>query len=226
LRAKILVALVDITEIRRLEKQVRETVRLERDRLRADLHDGLGQELTGLSLALAALREECSAAELSWAPKLEQLRSITANAITTCRTIVHGLSPVAKSGGGLITALEMLTKKPRRVDDPTIEMSVMEQAAVQVDEAAADHLYRIAQEAIKNAIGHGHATAIRIIVTVSAENLTVEVADNGNSRTKTSMRGHGLDIMRYRAREIRGELAIVRESNGTRVRCTCPNVGY
>jgi signal transduction histidine kinase len=224
-RGMVLLAMLDFTEIRRLEQGVREALRLERERLRADLHDGLGQELTGLSLALAALREECSAADLAWAPKLEQLRVIAANAITTCRTIVHGLAPVARSGGGLIAALEMLAKTPRRAEDPSIEMAVTEQSLVQVDEAAADHLYRIAQEAITNAIKHGHATAIQVSVEVSEKTLTVEVADNGTGATRSANPGYGLDIMRYRAREVHGELTIVRSAGGTRIRCTCPNSG-
>lgn len=218
-------AIVDVTEIRRLEKAVAQTSQSERERLRADLHDGLGQELTGLSLTLAALREEVIASGLPWADKLEQLRVIASNAINTCRTIVHGLSPVAKSGGGLITALELLTKKNRRNGDPAIEMSVSERSPLRLEESAADHVYRIAQETVNNALKHGQATTIRIVVTVLSKTLTLEIQDNGVRRRTAApaIRGHGLEVIRFRAREIQGKLAILRSDRGTRIRCTCPN---
>jgi signal transduction histidine kinase len=118
----------------------------------------------------------------------------------------------------------MLVKVPRG-SGPTIELAVTEQSPVQLDESAADHVYRIAQEAIKNSISHGRATTIRVVVEVSPKTIILEVFDNGKGCKTESIRGHGMDIMRYRSREIRGELAIVRSNNGMRVRCTCPNVG-
>jgi signal transduction histidine kinase len=225
LRGAVLLAMLDVTELRRLESEIREAARLERDRLRADLHDGLGQELTGLSLALAGLKAEAGSADSTLVPKLDELRAIAARAITTCRTIVHGLAPVATSGGGLVRALALLVKRPRRTTDPVVDMSVSEHAPICLDELSADHLYRIAQEAIQNAIKHARATEIRVVVAVSPQTVAVEIIDNGRHHERVASHGHGLDIMRYRAREVHGELAIVRSKEGTRVRCTCPNGG-
>ena len=224
-QGRIRLAIVDVTEVRRLEKAVAQASQFERERLRADLHDGLGQELTGLSLGLAALREEAQSSGLPWARQVEHLRAISSTAINTCRTIVHGLSPVAKSGGGLIPALESLAKRSRREGDPAIEIEVTERFPLVLDDAVADHVYRIAQETINNSLKHGHATAIRVTVTVLQKTLSVEIYDNGarHRAAASTVRGHGLDVMRFRARKIHGKLSILRSDRGTRIRCTCPN---
>jgi signal transduction histidine kinase len=224
-------AMVDVTEMRSLEravvleKAVRESARLERERLCADLHDGLGQELTGLSMALAALRDEARASGSQWVEKIEDLRAIASIAIATCRRVVHGLSPVGEQGGRLIPALEGLVKRMRQPGDPEITIAVKAESAVMLDDADADHVYRIFQEAVKNAIRHSGATVVRIAVAVSPKSLYVEIRDNGVGIRPgdAAIPGHGLDVMRYRAGEIQGRLAIRQSVRGTSIRCTCPN---
>jgi signal transduction histidine kinase len=127
--------------------------------------------------------------------------------------------------GGLSDALAGLAMHARSVYGIKASFSNRWPATLPLDEEAANHLYRIAQEAITNAVKHGHAKTVRLHLGAVHGKVRLSVADDGQglSANASSASGMGLRIMRYRARIARGEVRIERgEPSGTRVICECP----
>src|SRR5437867_1408881 len=211
----------DITERKQLEKQILEISDREQQRIGRDLHDGLGQQLTALELFSVSLAEELHA----HAPKLvrpmkkmgEQLRE----AIRQTRAIATGLSPVSLHSDGLRSALCKLAESTCTV--AKVDCKCVCDAPVEVqDPSAATQLYRIAQEAVNNALKHSRAETIRISLAKAAGQLELKVNDNGQgfSLSARTDSGLGLRVMRYRAELIGATLDIdTAPGKGTQIRC-------
>lgn len=212
----------EITARKRLERELLEISERERQRIGRDLHDGLGQHLHGLSylaeLLEKGLREEGSAR----ASEVGQLNKYLRDALELTRGLAHGLQPVTSVPQGLMMALRELadrTSKLYRVD-------CRFQCRVPVvihRHSAATHLYRIAQEAVNNAMKHGKPTRIRIRLAALRQRVMLGVRDNGPGirLTPTRARGMGLHIMQYRADALSGSLLVQRHpQGGTEVVCT------
>ncbi|MGH8260070.1 MAG: ATP-binding protein, partial [Steroidobacteraceae bacterium] len=221
----------DVTERKRLEREIIEIANREQQRIGSDLHDGLGQDLTGIALMLrgigAQLRKEGSAACVD----IEDVISLVNAAIESTRTLARGLSPVSAERDGLAAALQSLAARAteRYAIPVTFEARVTQ--PLPSDEAAATHVYRIAQEALTNAMRHSRAKEVHIALTASDGELQLEVADDGvgfasaglDPAASASSNGLGLKIMRYRAQMLGGNLAFVRGTRGgATVRCSCP----
>jgi PAS domain S-box-containing protein len=214
----------DITEQTRLEREVISSSENERMRIGHDLHDGLGQELTAVSLALKALSVKLDREQSPHAETVGNLTKATQNMISETRRYARQLSPVFSSEFGLSTALKALAEEVKEYSDARcLARCLYEDDAL--DTEIAVHLYRIAQESINNAVRHSGAKTIELEYGRDGDSLYLEILDDGMGIPGKGHRidGIGLRSMRYRARMLRGRLDVApRAHGGTRVRCSCP----
>ncbi|MCE9562631.1 MAG: PAS domain S-box protein [Planctomycetes bacterium] len=223
---RVVVAHENITRRRELEHEVLESAAEEERRIGRELHDGIGQELTGLGLmagALARQLDRTSPAPHRLATKLltglqrahEQLRALCRGLVLTgldaesLRTALGDLAERTREQGGIDCTFE--SPDPVLVPNPT----------------TAKHLYRIAQEAISNALRHGHPEHIRIGLRRTSHGVRLSVADDGTGIAGGSggseAKGLGISTMRYRANLIGGALHLSpADGGGVLVTCTVP----
>lgn len=215
----------DITERRRLEQEILRISDMERQRIGQDLHDGLGQMLTGTGLITQSLVRRLEAADSSLAEDAAEIRQLIQEADEYARTITRGLTPVELDAGGLSSALERLANNAERLFGITCRFEAVGRPAVQ-DNSAATHLYRIAQEAVSNAVKHGKAGTVAIRLGAAGDDLRLTVLDDGvgfPDQLDEDKRGMGVHIMGYRARIIGARLDIRRrDEGGTVVQCILP----
>jgi two-component system, LuxR family, sensor kinase FixL len=222
-RAELMFAF-DVTERRRLQRAVLDAASEEQRRLGQELHDGLGQELTGLAMFARSLAVQSKQAGWSIGPDLLRLAEIASQAIKSCRAIARGLSPLSETRGGLIEALRDLTERIATPGGCTIRFSVDERAPLAIPWEARNHLFRIGQETLSNALKHGQPSTIEVRLEVGPERVRLSVSDDGRGIDPSApAAGLGLDTMRYRAASIGGDLRIVAGAGGgTTVICECP----
>jgi PAS domain S-box-containing protein len=212
----------DITQQRRLEREVLEISEDERRRFGRDLHDGLGQQLTALELMSHTLERELNSAAPELASSAEEIAKHTRRAIAQTRQLAHGLAPVALEAEGLMVALNDLATLTARTG---VECELECVAPVTLeDPAAATHLYRIAQEAVNNALKHAKAKRITLRLQDLRHAVELTIEDDGvGLTTKPSQPGMGLQVMDYRARLIGGRLDVSSEpGKGLRLVCSLP----
>lgn len=214
----------DISDRRRLEHEILRTSDLERRRIGQDLHDGLGQMLTGTALIARNLAKKLRADGRPEAEDLEEITGFIQEADNYARGLAKGLVPVELEENGLAAALRQLAVNAQRLFDVRCTFEQIGSAA-NVDSTAATHVYRIAQEAVSNAVKHGRADKILITLSGGKRQLRLRVKDDGVGFPEDlpEDRGMGVQIMNYRARVIGGTLEIWRDpAGGTTVTCTLP----
>jgi PAS domain S-box-containing protein len=204
----------------RLEDEILRSTEREQERIGRDLHDGICQLLTGAKFRSACLGKLGKSNRSSLRSEAEELEKILNQALDQTRTLARGLNPVKVSPDGLTGALENLANTVSSPAGPQCFCHVV--APVKIpDHHVANHLYRIAQEAVQNA--HKHAGAKKIFITLRRrENqIALVVKDDGIGIPNHSKKsGMGLDNMRTRARLIGGQLDIRRRKGGGTV-ITC-----
>jgi two-component system sensor histidine kinase UhpB len=215
----------DITARKELEQEILEISNREQRRLGSDLHDGLGQELTGLSLLLKGLEMQLSREAPAYLPQTSKINALLARTIQSTRSLARGLAPVnLERGGGLPEALRHLAA---RCGDMYGFECIFENAAQRLpdlDESSATHLYRIAQEATTNAARYAQAQHMHIQLRTTTRKLFLEIADDGvglSTGLASRPPGMGLKIMEYRARMMGGTLAFEEPGRGTKVTFSC-----
>jgi hypothetical protein len=214
------------SERRLLEAALLDAVGREQRRFGTDLHDGLGQELTGLTLLLSAVTGAARASHSPLTADLEQACEVARHATQSCRAIARGLSPIEPAEGGLIGALRDLVSRLKGTTGPSVEISISEVSRLGLSPAASDHLYRIAQEAIANALKHAHANSIKVLLDVEPQHVRLEVRDDGRGVKELDSLGLGLRTMQYRASMIGARFEITpSRPSGTCVICDCPQSG-
>ena len=227
----------DITQRRRLEREVVEASEEERRRVALELHDGLGQLLAALSMQAQTLGLRMKAEAGSEAPgpvasAAEELTATAREALDLARSLARGLAPVADFEGGLPFALKRLAGRVEAASGLSIGVEVdlpddFPGAGEEVDL----HCYRVAQEALNNAVRHAGASAltVRLHVEPAARRLRLSVTDNGRGMPPAAGDSGGLGIhaMRYRAASLGGTLTL--ESGpggaGTRITLSVPLAG-
>lgn len=212
----------DLSERRRLERLVLNVSDAEQQRIGADLHDGLGQQLTGIACLAAALRERLATACPAEAQAASQIAQFANEATVQSRALARGLSPVQLEVHGLASALEDLAFQSQRLHGIDCAFS-LRGASPAMDHLAAIHLYRITQEAIHNAVRHGSARRVRIGLFSRRSRHRLVVLDDGHGFDATTAGpscGRGLRLMHYRANMLGGSLS-VRSRQGAGVRITC-----
>jgi PAS domain S-box-containing protein len=219
------VALVhDITERKRLEREILNVGERERQQVGHELHDDLGQILHGLHFLADELQSRLNKKGIPEAAELEKVSQYLDQALERTRSLARGLQPVVPAPEGLMNALRehaarvrnlygircrFICPKPVRLHDPTV----------------ATHLFRIAQEAVNNAVKHAACQRILIRLKETPDRLVLAVQDDGHGRfPKGGQRsGIGLHVMQFRSAAIRGSLAIQRRHRGgTEVVCSVP----
>jgi PAS domain S-box-containing protein len=220
-----LIALLDVTEQRRLETAVLAAAGREQQRIGMDLHDGLGQQLTGLSLMLIALARSARTRDVSAIEaELAMLATLASDCVATARAVAHGLAPVEMGSGGLERALRSLAESTRRTFGLDVALTLAGFETLGVEQPVSGPMFRIAQEALTNVAKHAGATRVLIDAQLARGMVTLTVADNGRGlRDAKRAKGLGLSIMRYRARALGGRVEIESPpTGGTVVRFTCP----
>jgi PAS domain S-box-containing protein len=221
---KWLAVVEDVTERKALEREVLEIADRERHRLGTDLHDGLGQELTGIALLLRGLATRLERAGLPAAAEIEDIVGLVNDAIDSARAMARGLAPVTLDHDGLVSALRTLIARAREASGVEVRLVTAMPAEFPVDSAVANHLYRIAQEAINNALKHADARVVIVRLAATQDSVRLSVTDDGKGLAgRTRAEGMGLRIMEYRAHLVGGMLEIATpRGRGTRVRCVAP----
>ncbi len=219
----------DVTERRRLEREILEISHAEQLRIGQDLHDGLCQQLTGIAFALASLSRAGASHSTKFAKlngSIEQIADLVDQAITQARGLARGLCPVRLEAEGLAEALRELAANTSEIYRVRCRFEGDDHVLLH-DNTAAIHLYRIAQEAVSNAIRHGKAKRIDLSLSQSGGNIVLTVRDDGAGLPDRSRRGRGMGlyIMQYRAKMI-GGTCVVRAAprRGTLVTCSMPAV--
>jgi PAS domain S-box-containing protein len=214
----------DITERKRLEKELIEISDQERRRLGQDLHDGLCQHLAGIELMSQVLEQKLAAKSKAFAERAGDIARHVRDAISQTRDIARGLTPVTLESEGLPSALQELAGNAEKMFGVTCRVQCQEAIVVQPT-SVATHLYRIAQEAVSNAIKHGKATDLLIRLEAPDPGLRLSISDNGSgfSKAMNPQKGMGLRTMRYRAGLIGGSLTIQSgPGGGAAIVCSLP----
>lgn len=216
-----LVFAVDVTGRRAFGRALLDAIAGEQLRIGQEMHDGLGQELTGLSLSVRALANRAAREREAIAEDLEQIASLATNCIQDARLIVQGLTPLTDADGNLEAALEGLARRTS-LSGTAVTFHATREAPIQIDLKVRNHLYRIAQEAVQNALKHSGATAIDIMLRTREDAIRLEIVDNGRGISTESSGGIGLGMrtMRFRASAIGGKLTLGnRDGDGNSVVC-------
>jgi len=219
----IVLTFTDITEQRTLEREVLDVATRERLRLSADLHDGLGQELFGISMLLQGA---VTSPDPDPAIQASQLKTVVAHlnqAVGTTRDLARGLSPLQVVRGSLGGALRAFAAE----SDNSVAVRVDVAAAFDeraIDDMTAEHLYRIAQEALTNALHHSGCTHIDIALRRTASDFQLDIVDDGRGFDTSSVYpGLGLRLMEYRAQILGGTLRVEKiDGSGIRVAVVTP----
>ena len=215
----------DVTDRNRLRSALIYATDRAARKLGQELHDGLGQELVGLSLITRSQSARVGLGEAPDAGVLGMIDNIAQRAVLACRNIAHGLSALTDTGGNLAGALEKLPERFATEGGPAIRVVARNEVELTLPDAALDHIYRIAQEALANSLKHSRAghVDIELDVTDTRADLTIRDDGVGLSRTAAQSRGLGLSSMRYRAAAIGARLYMVSTvGGGTEVRLECP----
>ncbi|MCC6797831.1 MAG: PAS domain S-box protein, partial [Candidatus Hydrogenedentes bacterium] len=213
---------VDITDRRKLERQVLEISAREQMRIGQDLHDRLGQHLTGVAFKSQVLAEDLQAKKVAEATTASTIVEMVSDAINQTRGLARGLYPVHLEADGLMTALQELAAQTQSLFSIRCRF-VCEEPILIHDVSVATHLYRIAQEALNNAVRHGKPKSIEIRLQENGDAVELRIRDDGIGidPEANGKQGLGLSIMQYRARMIDGTLQIARaEGGGTIVNCS------
>jgi PAS domain S-box-containing protein len=207
----------DITERRNLEKEIQEISEKEQRRLGQDLHDGLGQSLTGISFLTKVLQQKLASKNVQEEKDAELIVNLIKQALLQARELARGLCPTVLDTNDIQAALEQLSENLKKYFsvasqaecDPDIKIS---------DNAVAVHLYRIAQEATTNSIKHGKAKRIWINLSQQNGSVTLRVKDDGvglaKQQQQTKTKGMGLRVMQHRAQMIGASLQVKQDAAG------------
>jgi len=212
----------EMLERARLEKEILEVSEREQRRIGHDLHDGICQHWAATAIAGQVLGEKLAAKSLPEAADAREVVRLVENGITLTRNLAHGIAPPEMEADGLMLALEEFAATSSALFKVSCRFDCDSPVLIH-DLAAAGHLYRIAQEAVGNAIKHGKARNILIRLDASEENTELCIKDDGSGLPDPlpKERGMGLRIMAHRAAMIGGQFTARRdEPGGTLVTCT------
>jgi two-component system, LuxR family, sensor kinase FixL len=212
----------DISERRQLEQAVAAAAEQERARIARELHDGLGQQLGGLLFLMNGLRRDLQSANAPQAKTADELSKELTTALKQARNLAHELYSVPATPDGLVQALDNLAE--RIASSHGVATDFASDTVLVHDPAVASHLYRIAQEAVHNALKHSRATRIEIDLAQTSDGVELQVRDNGvGFSPQPASSGLGLRTMEQRARLIRGQLKVQAQPGvGVEVICSVP----
>jgi signal transduction histidine kinase len=206
---------------RHLERDLLEISEREQQRIGLELHDSLGQLLTGVAIMSKALEQKLQRQAIGEAEDAKEIARLVNSAVEETRQLSRGLHPVALDENGLMSALESLAETTQNVFRVSCTFHCRHAVPVR-DASMAVHLYRIAQEAVTNAIRHGETQSIRIDLRAASSRATLTITNDGRSfeEERATHKGIGLQMMRHRAEMIGGTLDVQPSpGGGTKVIC-------
>jgi signal transduction histidine kinase len=215
-----------LEELRQVERDLVKVSEHEHQRIGQDLHDGLCQQLASISCAAGALAQELKQREDGAASDAELIERALQRAVREARDLAHGILPVHVDRQGLAVALSKLASNTTTLTGTPI---TLHETDFQFDDPSRSmHLYRIAQEAVANAVRHGQASRVEIFLTAGREEVELRIEDDGiglalgsEAHMESRSGGMGLRTMRYRAQSMgNAEFSMQRrDGGGTVVRC-------
>jgi PAS domain S-box-containing protein len=215
---------IDITERKHLEKAILDISAREQRHIGQDLHDGLGQHLTGIAFMAKVHEAKLAEQKRSEAKDAAKIVQLVNEAIHKTRELARGLLPVVSDAQGLMSALQLWAAEVQDLFGVSCRFECETPVLIH-DVTMATHLYHIAQEAVNNAIKHGEAQEILIRLTAEQGRGRLTIKDDGKGimENRASNHGMGLHIMNYRAGMLGGSLEIRRDmKSGTIVTCIFP----
>jgi PAS domain S-box-containing protein len=215
---------IDITERKHLEKTILEISAREQRRIGQDLHDGLGQHLTGIAFMSKVQEQKLMEKGLPEAGDAAKIVNLVNEAINKTRELARGLLPVVSDAQGLMSALQQWAGEVEDLFAISCRFQCLTPVLIH-DDTVATHLYYIAQEAVNNAIKHAHTR--QIVIRLAADQhqgaLTIQDDGHGIGSIVPGNKGMGLHLMNYRARMVGGSLEVQRvPTGGTKVTCLFP----
>jgi len=210
----------EIAERQRLEREIVKVSESEQERLGQDLHDDLGQQLSGIAMLSSVLEASLRAEAHPKTAAAARLAALLRESVRATRDLARGLFPVDLQHGGLILTLTDLAQRTEALAG--VHCEVHHERGFHYEDTAAIHLYRIAQEALNNAIRHGCAHNVLIECTAIEGVPTLIVTDDGVGfkTPKRKWTGIGLHLYRYRARVIGAQIKVTGgERGGCKVMC-------
>jgi signal transduction histidine kinase len=212
----------------RLEDEIISISEREQQRIGRDLHDGVCQYLAAIGFTASMLKRELEEKSRDDAARVEEVVIHLRDAAREVRQLARGLSPVDRDEGGLELALEELVTSTGKLTGVNCSF-VTSHALPKLTSAISVHLFRIAQEAVGNAVNHGKAKNVVVALDGSEDGYSLRISDDGVGFVSPApdRNGMGLGTMRYRARVIGGSLEV--QSNcphGTVVICTVGGIGF
>jgi PAS domain S-box-containing protein len=215
---------IDITEHKRLEKTILEISAREQRRIGQDLHDGLGQHLTGIAFMSKVQEQKLMEKGVPEAGDAAKIVNLVNEAINKTRELARGLLPVVSDAQGLMSALQQWAGEVEDLFAVSCRFQCLTPVLIH-DDTVATHLYHVAREAVNNAIKHGHAR--QIVIRLAADEyqgaLTIQDDGCGIGSIVPGNKGMGLHLMSYRARMVGGSFEVQRAPiGGTVVTCLFP----
>jgi len=216
-----------IEERKRLETEMARAVEREQLRLGQELHDGLGQQLVGISFMMTALCTKLEKTSTRGVREARKLETMLRQSVDQARNLAKGFYPVELERHGLLSALQEMVHSNEQAFGVRCVLESDGSLCVDHKGPVAVQLFRIAQEAVHNAIKHARAKQILVRLATVADNIVLTINDNGIGLSPEAAQtgGMGLRIMRYRAHLIGGELDVLNGADGgVTVTCTVPCV--
>ena len=217
----VLVILRDIRERRLAEQRAFEAATAEQERIGREIHDGIGQRLTALGMFAHSLEQHLRATrDQQGASDAATILAHLRGTLRDARSLARGLAPTEVDGVTLPSLIRDMVDDARSGSGLRCTAN-LENCTDHLDDATASHLFRIAQEALHNAVRHSGGDTINVLLRRERRGLVLSVSDNGRGGVRPRAGSLGLSSMRQRAHAIGATLDIT-ASNGTVVRCTVP----
>ena len=214
----------DVTRQKRLEREIIDTMDFERERMARELHDGLCQNLAGIAALSASLARRLDPLSGAQAESSREIGKLLGQTMRQARDLARGFDPLHLEVVGLATALADFCTNTGALFEIVCKFE-FKKGPPPMDAQREIHLYRIAQEAVNNAITHGRARHIDVSLSSSNGQGILAIQDDGIGIPEPSERsqGSGLNTMAYRSRLLGAELTLQRRlPQGTVVTCVFP----
>ena len=212
----------DVTDRKLLQREIIEITNRERVQIGQDLHDGLGQHLTGITFLTRALESKLTALNRPEAADAAEINKLVMQALSQTRNLARGIFPVELEETGLAQALRELAATVEKLFNITCTVDIEDKLVIR-NRACENHLFRLAQEAINNSVKHGKAKKVFVGLKRDGERIVLSIADDGVGfgAEEPKVSGLGLRIMNYRAQKIGAALEIQPGSGGAGAVITC-----
>lgn len=220
------VSVADISDRKALEREVLRASETERQRVAAELHDGICQELVAIGFAARGVQRQMEKSGSTLTEPMGKISNAISQAAAHTRQIAHQMNPTVGGGEGLKLALQKLALSIAEKGEFRCEFECS-QPAPDLDPVVGNQLYRIAQEAIANAVQHSGGKRIRVALTETGSEIRLQVSDDGCGLTQEAVNrpGFGLRAMKYRAGLIHAQWSIRKGAKGGMdVLCAVPKV--